>query len=266
MNTGYFWQVKECDQRTRGKKFTSGFPLFPDAPFISDLLGFFNEDLNPEYDESIESCNQNGLSDLGNYLVNRLIDKKMLIEIDHTSVDAYTSIMNIVEARNYSGVVSSHGWEAKAKDGGLHENTVRLIRQGGYISPYSNNANVIRGRIQAIVNEIDQTAFFPGVGVSTDMGGLGGQVSPRSDSQSNPLTYPFVNEFGFVTERQVSGTRTFDFNKDGVAHYGLLADFIQDLREQLSPELYDTVMNSAEAYLQMWERSTANTSFGHVYD
>ncbi|WP_144391819.1 membrane dipeptidase [Pleionea sediminis] len=263
LNAGYFWQVKECDAETKGKSFTSGFPLFPDAPFISRMLGLIDDDLNPQYDENMESCNQNGLTHLGRYLVNRLIDKNMLIELDHTSNDSASSILNIIEARNYSGVVSSHSWMPSAKDGSLHSTSKRLIQAGGIIIPYNKNANRIKSSMNKILDEVEYTPYLSGIGISTDMGGLGGQAAPRSDSQRDPLNYPFVSEFGFVFDKQQSGNRTFDLNRDGVAHYGMLADHLQDVRERTSYRVYEAIMNSAEAYLQMWERAEENNSNQH---
>lgn len=260
LNAGYFWQVKECDSETKGKKFSSGFPLFADAPVVSRMLGLLNKDLNPQYDESIESCNQKGLSSIGEYLVNRLIDKNMLIEIDHTSNDSANTILEIIEARQYSGVVSSHSWMPAAKDGGLHSTSQRVLQAGGIIIPYNQNAQVIPGRMEPIIEEQENSPYMTGVGISTDMGGLGGQAGPRNNAAARPLNYPFVSEFGFVFDKQKSGNRVFDLNRDGVAHYGMLADHLQDLREQTDNRFYEAVMNSAEAYIQMWERAKANRS------
>jgi len=55
-----------------------------------------------------------------------------------------------------------------------------------------------------------------------------------------------------------NGNRDWDVNLDGLAHYGLLPDFIQDLKnigfgkKQLEP-----LFASAEDYIQMWERAEA---------
>jgi hypothetical protein len=68
---------------------------------------------------------------------------------------------------------------------------------------------------------------------------------------------------GLTFDRQVSGNRTFDLNKDGMAHYGMLADLMQDVRQRSGAEVYEAVMNSAEGYLQMWERAEANTDKRH---
>lgn len=62
--------------------------------------------------------------------------------------------------------------------------------------------------------------------------------------------------------------RVWNINVDGLAHYGMLPDFFQDLRtvgvttEQLGP-----LFNSAEAYIRMWEKAcrladTAKSAIG----
>lgn len=57
-------------------------------------------------------------------------------------------------------------------------------------------------------------------------------------------------------ERSTAGPiRDFDINLDGLAHYGLLPDFIQDLKNSgMNDEKLQPLMNSAEAYIQVWER------------
>jgi hypothetical protein len=70
------------------------------------------------------------------------------------------------------------------------------------------------------------------------------------------ISYPFKSYDGKVTfERQRTGERTFDFAKEGVAHYGLYADWLEDLRRVGGPQLADDMWQGAEAYLQMWERA-----------
>lgn len=260
--TEKFFETKECDQDTGGNYFTSGFPIIGDVPFIKEILDAAG--LNPQYDETIQHCNKHGLTELGVYLVNRMIDKGMLIELDHTSSDSATAIMDIVEARNYSGVISSHSWMSPSRNGGLHNNMKRLIHSGGFVAPYNWHANSIAGSISNYLDEVEKTPYLNGVSFGTDMSGLGSQPGPRDNVDTNPLNYPFTSEFGFVFDKQVSGNRTFDLNVDGIAHYGMVADHIQDLREQAPSRIYESVMNSAEAYLQMWERAEANTNEDYV--
>lgn len=56
--------------------------------------------------------------------------------------------------------------------------------------------------------------------------------------------------------RSVAGRRDFDVNIDGMAHYGLLPDFIQDLRNVgLTDALLTPLFRSAEHFVRMWEKS-----------
>jgi hypothetical protein len=56
-------------------------------------------------------------------------------------------------------------------------------------------------------------------------------------------------------KRHVQGQRDFDVNIDGVAHYGLLPDFLQDVKNSgLTLEQLGPLFRSAEDYVQMWEK------------
>jgi hypothetical protein len=55
--------------------------------------------------------------------------------------------------------------------------------------------------------------------------------------------------------RFVLGVRDYDINTDGVAHIGMLPDFLQDLRNVgVSAEAVRGLFRSAEDYVSMWER------------
>ncbi len=52
-----------------------------------------------------------------------------------------------------------------------------------------------------------------------------------------------------------NGPRDYDINLDGLAHYGLLPDFLQDCRNAgLTADDLTVMFNSAEAYIRLWER------------
>ncbi len=60
--------------------------------------------------------------------------------------------------------------------------------------------------------------------------------------------------------RHVFGNRDFDVNLDGVAHYGMLPDFLQDLanshsRPAEAGTYLDPLFRSAESYIVMWEKA-----------
>jgi hypothetical protein len=99
-----------------------------------------------------------------------------------------------------------------------------------------------------------RTPYLLGWGYGADLGGLSEQPGTGADGG---ITYPFKSLDGRVTfERQRTGERTFDYNKDGVAHYGLYADWLADLRRVGGDPLVKDLWNGAEAYLEMWERAS----------
>src|SRR5262249_22069216 len=52
------------------------------------------------------------------------------------------------------------------------------------------------------------------------------------------------------------GMRTFDVKVDGLAHFGMLHDVLQDLKNlKLPPADFEALFSSAEGYIQMWEKS-----------
>ncbi|MBZ5506001.1 MAG: hypothetical protein LAO78_10985 [Acidobacteriia bacterium] len=52
------------------------------------------------------------------------------------------------------------------------------------------------------------------------------------------------------------GKRMFDVNVDGLAHFGMVPDVLQDLKNLgLPPEDFEALFSSAEGYIQMWEKS-----------
>jgi microsomal dipeptidase-like Zn-dependent dipeptidase len=193
-----------------------------------------------------QQCNTKGLTDLGRYLVGRLMDDHMLIEADHLSERARLDVLDLAEARHYP-LLSSHN-----NTGGFWtpDDLRRLHALGGYVSATPDVATKLATKID------DLGAYgFTGVGIGTDTGGFAALPEPAPDAATNPLRYPFRSYDGKVRfARQRSGTRTFDLNKDGVAHYGLMPDLIADVeRRPGGARAAALLFGSAEAYLRTWE-------------
>jgi len=75
------------------------------------------------------------------------------------------------------------------------------------------------------------------------------------------VSVPLVRRSGDV-DKQRSGTRVYDINRDGVAHYGLYPDWIEDTRKVAGrdgPTLMREMGRGAEAYLRLWARAQAST-------
>ncbi len=76
------------------------------------------------------------------------------------------------------------------------------------------------------------------------------------------MTYPFAGLGGVSVGKQVSGQRVYDINVDGVAHYGLYSDWIEDLRRLAGDQIVADMSCGADAYLQMWETAVGITPTG----
>ena len=82
-----------------------------------------------------------------------------------------------------------------------------------------------------------------------------GRAARRRPAEPGQLPVPVLRRQASTLDRQRSGERVFDINTDGVAHYGLYPDWIEDLRMLAGDEIVDDMGRGAEAYLQMWERA-----------
>jgi hypothetical protein len=147
-------------------------------------------------------------------------------------------------------VISSHSWSTP--------NALRRVsRLGGVITPYAGGSEgfVHEWRhVKAYEREHDGQFF--GIGWGADQNGFGGQGNPRGAGVPNPVTYPFKSFDGTATiHRQRSGERLYDINVDGVAHYGLYPDWVEDLRQIAGDEIVKDLARGSEAYLQNWERA-----------
>jgi hypothetical protein len=73
--------------------------------------------------------------------------------------------------------------------------------------------------------------------------------------------YRLWNAMSGVNEplrKRIDGVRDWDVNIDGVAHYGMLPDMLQDMANiGVTPEKLAPLFGSAEDYILMWERAEA---------
>jgi microsomal dipeptidase-like Zn-dependent dipeptidase len=104
------------------------------------------------------------------------------------------------------------------------------------------------------------TAAGHGVALGTDMNGFAPQLSFAADPVSYPLTIASHtgNPSAPLLPHSVMGVRTFDFQTDGIAHYGMLPDFTQALSDRPgSGEAVKALFHSAGDTIRMWEACEA---------
>ncbi|HEX8206024.1 MAG TPA: Coagulation factor 5/8 type domain-containing protein [Solirubrobacteraceae bacterium] len=249
--TGQFWDMRTCDHEhpdASDREQHSIHKHNDDSLIANGINAFIPPGTAPIY-PAPPHCNQFGLTDLGAHLVNKMIDRGMIVDPDHLSVSARNRLLEVVEARDYSGIISSHSWSSP-------DAYPRIYRLGGVITPYAGDSESFVEKWRDLRKIPLDRRFYPGFGYGADMNGFGSQGTPRGADVPNPVTYPFKSFVGDVTfDKQRSGERVYDINVDGVDHYGLYPDWIEDLRKLAGDEIVEDMARGAESYLQMWERA-----------
>jgi hypothetical protein len=190
-----------------------------------------------------------GPLDLGEYLIGRMIEKGMIIDPDHLSVAARNEVLALVEKAGYSGIVSSHTWSSP-------DAIPRIYRAGGFVTPVRGQLDELRRDVEEVPRAAARPALLLGLRLRRGHERLRLAGRPRGKDVPNPVTYPFKSFDGSVTfDKQRSGQRVYDINVDGVDHYGLYPDWIEDLRKLAGDEIVEDMSRGSEGYLQMWERA-----------
>ncbi|MBW2461149.1 MAG: hypothetical protein JRH11_05850 [Deltaproteobacteria bacterium] len=219
-------------------------------PYVSDIMA---PRLEGEY------CQNTGLTALGETLLQEMMTRGMIIEIDHFPRRSYARAFELLEANDYppagthglhhDGRIYALGGVSKTGLGRCHDPDVP-----------GTTINRLRARIQLIADN----GGYPAEGFGFDLNGFAGAAGARfgddtvcSTPQEDPVTYPFTSYAGDVTfhEPQV-GNRAIDFNTEGMVHIGLMPELIEDVRRDgVTDEELEPLFRSAEAYIRMWEKA-----------
>ena len=240
--------------------------------------------------------NVQGLTDLGKTLIREMIARGMIIDVDHMSARTKVDTLDICEAANYP-VVSGHTGFVEISNGDkrhegqlLPEEVERIRKLGGMVNiiPHQGDLHQIKtwagpGQtviphicgntsntfVQAYLYAVSKMQGAP-IGFGTDFNGLAGLPGPRFGSEAchgggfpgapTLVSYPFIAAAtGQQMGHSVVGQKTFDFNVDGLAHIGMLPDFIADLQAMgLSVADLEPLLDSAEGYVKVWEKAQSN--------
>ncbi len=255
--TASFWDMQKCPEpREPEVEDKTQFTSVPaGTPAQDELFGAIAKlhlgGTLPIY-PAPPTCNRRGLTSLGDHTIELMAKKNMIFDPDHMSVKARKSSLDRTEALDYPGVISSHSWSTP-------DAYPRIYKAGGVITPYAGDSTGFVEKWERHLTWADPRYYF-GFGFGADINGLGAQGSPRGADAPNKVTYPFEGLGGVTIDQQVSGERIYDINVDGVSHYGLYPDWIEDLRRLGGENIADDMARGAEAYLQMWERAEGITN------
>ncbi len=296
--TGHYWDMRTCPEEA-GHGHAHGMEgtqhdktqvnVADDTPLgeaggdalagaILNEFGGLTSVVAPAYPPA-PHCNSRGLTDLGAHAIRRIIEKGILFDPDHMSAAGQREALDLIEteiipemqaeargnrtAARWPGLISSHSW---ANDITYQ----RILQLGGSVAPMQSDAATFADRWAQRRQWAEQ--FAPdgvefGMGYGADTNGFASQGAPRKDP-ARSLAYTdegFRAPIGDVTLYQhSSGLREFDVTADGLAHYGMYADWFHEVAlaaDEHHAELgggdqvLDDMLAGAENYLQMWERA-----------
>lgn len=204
-------------------------------------------------------CMNAGLTQLGEFLMQEMMQRGMVIEIDHMPRRSYQRAFEILQANDYPAA-GTHG---NNNDGKLYElGGVSKFNFGSCSDP--DQPGTRDDNLQERLALIEAAGGYPAEGLGFDLNGFAGAPGPRfgensvcSEPQENPVTYPFTGYAGDITFTEPRlGNRTVDFNTEGFVHIGMLPELIEDVRHDgVTDEDLEPLYRSAEAYLRMWEKA-----------
>jgi hypothetical protein len=244
LETGSFWTLQPCPAQDQDAEQTT----IPGANPVAQVLNgpvssMAGGNPAPVYGSGPQ-CNTQGLTSLGAYLIHRMIQQHLIIQLDHMDSKTATAALAIAQAAHYSGVVSAHCCSSP-------QLFKRVYSTGGFITPPVEPTSAFIGTWKTDL-AVSNRKYHLGFGWGSDENGLGDQPGP----QGAQISYPFKSYDGRVTfAREQWGQRRFNFNTDGLANYGMYADWLHQLQVVGGAPLMSNMFQGAEAYLQMWERS-----------
>lgn len=232
-------------------------------------------------------CNQRGLTLLGSHLITSMMNKGMIIDIDHMGKKTTDGVLALTAPRQYP-VISGHtgfvgtanpghsserdksdGWLAAIKtDGGMVSVGLTPGESRSYTPSWrgavaNDCPKTSKTWVQSYLYAVDKMGGpdNAAVGLASDQF-LNELLGPRFDNhcagQLGLVFYPIATRTGANLGPNKVGNKTFDYNIEGLAHYGMLPEFIQDLKnEGLTNRDLDPLFRSAEGYIELWERAIA---------
>ena len=237
-------------------------------PITSAIMQYANGVL-PIYGPG-RQCNARQVTDLGKYAIDKIMKKGFVFDIDHAELASkqYMLDQGAKTTPNYP-MISAHGGH-----GGITTaQAEQIVRQGGLVYPALPNGKDYESFLQTMkpIWERSGTSRPLAIGYGADSNGLRNLPGPRG-AGTQPIQYPFTlfqgpgwgpqfaaNSIAPVTvgELSIPGGKTWNMDEEGMSHYGLVADIVEEIRIEGGEEATTALFNSAEAYLQMWEQTLA---------
>lgn len=192
--------------------------------------------------------NTRGLTRLGEQTLQAMMKAGMLVDIDHMSQLAVDRALAIAEAvpggyplnSGHNGYRGSRGSENARTEAQLRR--IAALKGVFGVGIEEQDPDSFIRAFEAVASRMGRV----GVGLGTDINGLVKGAKPKAGALAYTSDFPKLR----------TGNKTWDYNVDGVAHYGLLADFVRAVNGRTNgSRVVETLNRSAEHFAQMWERA-----------
>ncbi|HVJ62987.1 MAG TPA: RICIN domain-containing protein [Tahibacter sp.] len=188
--------------------------------------------------------NAKDLSTLGEFAVKDMMKLGMLIDVDHMSADAVDDVLEIAETFDYP-VNSGHNGLREGAQASENDRSIgvykRIVGVGGMIGlGHTGSATTFQQMYAKVLMAVESG----GIGLGTDVNGLWPLPGPDANAAAKigPSLYSF-------------GAKTWNYDFDGVAHYGLIGDFVASFSQLMTPAQSANFQRSADDFATMWENA-----------
>lgn len=242
---GSFWKLR-CS--TTSEHITQKIQNAWDSPF-KGLLSGIGTDTQP-----IPNCqpgaghvNTRGLQELGKVAIREMMSKGMLIDVDHMSQKTVQGVLSFAPSYPFfSGHNGPRGMLGAGNENQRTDTQYQTLANHGGVAGVGwgeSNAKQFIQRARKVMS------FGLPVNLGSDIDGLVIQPGPPEAGTGSRITY------GPSFPMARMGSRTWDYNKEGVAHIGLFPDFLRDVELSGGRDVVNKLFDGAEGVAKAWEKA-----------
>lgn len=197
--------------------------------------------------------NSLGLTPLGEKALLMMMRKGMIIDIDHMAEKGVDRALQIAQEKNYP---LNSGHNDFRTQGSYHENArtdeqVKLIYKTGGMMGLGHGDHSTKF-VKNLRYGLNLTGGQP-LAIGTDANGF--YALPEKPTAKERIDYvpPMT--------KATMGQRYWDFNTEGMAHYGLLPDYIASMKKAgMTEEESDAFFGAANRFANMWDKCEARAA------
>lgn len=196
--------------------------------------------------------NSLGLTSIGKRAISYMMQKGMIVDVDHMSEKGITELMDFALKNDYP---LNSGHNEFRQEGGNENNRTReqylsILQTGGMIG--LGHASGARNFVIRLRQTLE-LSNYKNVAMGTDVNGF--FPLPTLDTT---ISVTYDKDF----EMCHTGNRSWNINRDGFAHYGLFPDYIRSCTKAgMTEKEKNALMSSAEYFTQMWEKCEMRKDF-----